>query len=345
MKTMNSSCLRSTFNFRAALRSVLAVTVFALIVAGLSASPVQAQVNITTLNTSYTQNFDLMGTGNLFLTDDGTGGLAGFYAYRDIGNTSPNFVEADNGSGTDGGFKNYGAANQLDRALGVLPDANTGSIKFGLRLVNQSGVPISSFQVRFTGEQWRSGGQTPQDLVFSYRKDTNVNDIVTGTYTVVPALSFTSPALLFIPGPVDGNDPANRVQYVANFAVTMMPGEEIMLKWEMHDELASNHGLAIDDLEITANGGSTAADASIGGRVTDAQGRGIGRTRVMLWGGNLSEPVYALTNAFGYYSFDGVESGASYFLRVESKRYRFNDPVLYINLGDSMTGVDFVASN
>ena len=47
--------------------------------------------------------------------------------------------------------------------------------------------------------------------------------------------------------------------------------------------------------------GTTAAQASINGRVTNSPGRPIGKIWVTLSGGVLAEPVMALTSSFGYY--------------------------------------------
>ncbi|HMQ05111.1 MAG TPA: carboxypeptidase-like regulatory domain-containing protein [Pyrinomonadaceae bacterium] len=343
MKTTSSS--RSVFFLKAVISSrslfaaslVLMLTIF-------FASSANAQVGFSAIGSTYNQNFDDMGSGSIFITDDITGSLIGFHALREFGNANPNFVQADDGSETTGNFKNYGYPLHFDRALGVLPDPSTGGMRLGLRFVNDTIVPIFSLQVTFTAEQWRNGGnQTPHSLVFAYRKDTSVNDMVTGVYTVVPALEFTTPNVGPIAGPLDGNDPANRETLTATFAVTIMPGEEIMLRWESLDAFGDDHGIAIDDLSVTPFGASTAADVTLSGRVTDSSGRGIAKTRVVLSGGMMTEPAFALTNAFGYYTFEGVESGQSYFVRVETKKYRFENPVLFLNLGDSFTGADFVA--
>ncbi len=344
MKTNLYSRSRTFLRAAISKRSFVALAVVMLFALGY-AVPANAQIGFSSIGSTYTQNFDDMGTADLLLADEITGALLGFHALREFGNTNPNFVGSDDGSDTTAGFKNYGGPLQFDRALGMLPDPTTGGMRFGVRFVNDTLVPIFSMQVTFTGEQWRNGGnQTPHTLVFAYRRDTNVNDLETGVYTVVPALSFTSPEVGPIAGPLDGNDPANRATLTATFAVTIQPGEEIMLRWESLDAFGDDHGLAIDDLSVTPFGASTAADATIAGRVTDSSGRGIARTRVVLSGGSLAEPVYALTNAFGYYRFDNIESGESYFVRIESKRYRFDNPVMFINLGDSFTGADFVAN-
>ena len=304
-----------------------------------------AQIHITTLNTSHTQNFDGMGTGDLTITDEITGSLFGFFALREFGNANPNYIQSDEGSDTTANFKNYGASLHIDRALGMLPGPATGGMRIGIRFANSSGSPINSFTVTFTGEQWRNGGnQTPHSLVFAYRKDVNVNDLTTGVYTPVPALAFVSPNIGPVAGDMDGNAVGNRSTLSATFAVIVMPGEEIMLRWEDLDAFGNDHGLAIDDLTVTPHGASTAADVTISGRVVDSSGRGIPRTRVSVVGGPIETPIFAMTNPFGYYRFYGLESGQGYVLRVEAKRHTFENPVLFINVLDNMTGIDFVAS-
>ncbi len=333
-------CRKFVRSYRPALFAIVGLAFFAVLT-----STARAQIHITTLNTSHTQNFDGMGTGDLTITDEITGSLFGFFALREFGNANPNFIQSDDGSDTTANFKNYGASLQFDRALGMLPGPATGGMRLGIRFANSSGSPINSFSVTFTGEQWRNGGnQTPHTLVFAYRKDANVNDLTTGAYTAVPALAFVSPQTGPVASDLDGNAAPNRVTLSATFAVIVMPGEEIMLRWEDLDAFGNDHGLAIDDLSITPHGSSTAADVSISGRVVDSSGRGISRTRVSVIGGAIETPIYAMTNPFGYYRFHGLESGHGYVLRVEAKRHSFENPVLFVNVLDNMTGIDFVAS-
>ena len=344
MKTIYSSRPFSVLSMAITPKTSLAIAVFTLMFFAISAVPVNAQISIAALNTAYSQNFNGMGTTDLTITDDVTGSLPGFHAFRQVGNTNPNLVEADDGSGLTGNFKNYGQSNQIDRALGMLPDASTGFLRFGARFVNDTGVPINSITVTYTGEQWHVGSLQPQAMAFAYRTAASVNDLTTGVYTAVPNLSFTSPVLSSVPGQVDGNQAGNRATFTVTFAVTVPAGEELMLRWEMTNEAGSDHGLAVDDLTVTAQGASTAAPASISGRVADSNGRAISRTRVILQGGNLTELRTALTNAFGYYQFDNVETGESYTLRVETKRYRFENPTIFVNLGEDATGLDFIAN-
>ncbi|HRJ90144.1 MAG TPA: carboxypeptidase-like regulatory domain-containing protein [Pyrinomonadaceae bacterium] len=87
----------------------------------------------------------------------------------------------------------------------------------------------------------------------------------------------------------------------------------------------------------------TAAAVTVSGRVMTANGRGIGSTRVMFTGGNLTEPLTAVTNQFGYYHFEGIEAGQTYIITVGHKRYAFSEPSRVIELFDNLSDVDFVA--
>lgn len=90
--------------------------------------------------------------------------------------------------------------------------------------------------------------------------------------------------------------------------------------------------------------GTTAADVSLGGRVVRANGRGISGLRLVLTDGS-GQVRTALTNAFGFYRFDGLDAGEAVVVSISSKRYHFPEPTQVITLGDSAFDVNFVASN
>jgi hypothetical protein len=99
--------------------------------------------------------------------------------------------------------------------------------------------------------------------------------------------------------------------------------------------------------DCTTNGsvtrfGPTAAPANIGGRVMTAGGKSISKVRVMISGGDLEEPIYVLTNGFGYYNFENLSVGETYIIEVKAKGYKFANPTLVINLQDNLTGTDFI---
>lgn len=88
--------------------------------------------------------------------------------------------------------------------------------------------------------------------------------------------------------------------------------------------------------------GPTAAPASISGRVTAGK-RGVSRAMVILSGGDLEEPIYAVTNSFGHYRFEDLSVGETYVVQVMSKRYRFANPSMVISLQDNIANADFAA--
>jgi uncharacterized delta-60 repeat protein len=87
----------------------------------------------------------------------------------------------------------------------------------------------------------------------------------------------------------------------------------------------------------------SAAGVSVGGRVTSPGGQGLSKVSVTIFGGALPQPVTVQTNAFGYYSFEGIPAGETYVLTVNSKRYVFAAPSRILNVSDAVTDADFVS--
>lgn len=88
---------------------------------------------------------------------------------------------------------------------------------------------------------------------------------------------------------------------------------------------------------------TTAANASISGRVLTADGRAIRNAKVVLTGNSLMEPRIVTTGSFGYYSLEDLLVGETYVLTVNSKRFTFQAPSRVVSLVDNVTDLDFVA--
>jgi predicted extracellular nuclease len=54
---------------------------------------------------------------------------------------------------------------------------------------------------------------------------------------------------------LNGNDPANRLAKSDTITVTVGVGQEIWIRWKDTNDAGNDHGLAIDDLSVTAHGG------------------------------------------------------------------------------------------
>ena len=91
--------------------------------------------------------------------------------------------------------------------------------------------------------------------------------------------------------------------------------------------------------------GPTAANVSLSGRVSTAEGNGLRNARVTITGNSLSEPRVTTTGSFGTYSFEGLEAGRTYVVTVNSKRFTFQMPSRVITVADNVTDADFIADS
>ncbi|MBV9242656.1 MAG: carboxypeptidase regulatory-like domain-containing protein [Acidobacteria bacterium] len=83
----------------------------------------------------------------------------------------------------------------------------------------------------------------------------------------------------------------------------------------------------------------TAATVSVSGRVLDRAGNGVRSAIVTIQDQNGGMTRNAITNAFGFYTFNDVQSGTAYILNATSRQYRFSPRV--ITLVDSLADVNF----
>src|SRR5882757_3823538 len=149
-----------------------------------------SQVNITSLSTPYTQDFNTLvnsGTANTTLP---TG-----WAFLETGTSGNTTYAADDGSSNGGNTYSYGSTGSTERAFGTLQSGSTIPT-IGVSFTNNSGSTITAITVNYTGEQWRVGlasRTTSDSLLFQY--STTATNLSTGTWTDVQALSFASPTL------------------------------------------------------------------------------------------------------------------------------------------------------
>ncbi|HEX8249501.1 MAG TPA: carboxypeptidase-like regulatory domain-containing protein [Pyrinomonadaceae bacterium] len=99
----------------------------------------------------------------------------------------------------------------------------------------------------------------------------------------------------------------------------------------------------LDNFQVQAAATVSAATVTVGGRVTNSRGYGIGGVVVSINGGSLSEPLFARTSPFGYYSFEGIAAGQTYVVTVSSKTHTFNPSSRVIEVQDSVGDADFVS--
>lgn len=90
------------------------------------------------------------------------------------------------------------------------------------------------------------------------------------------------------------------------------------------------------------DGGTTAADGSISGRVVNSDGNPVSRARLTLVNGSSGEVKTATTNPFGFYTFTELDVNEMYILTVSHKIYRFEESQRVISLFDNLADIDFV---
>lgn len=88
---------------------------------------------------------------------------------------------------------------------------------------------------------------------------------------------------------------------------------------------------------------TTAATVEISGRVVTATGRGI-RNAIVTMTDSFGNAKIVRTNMFGFFRFDDVRAGDNVILTVSAKAYSFNDPMMMLNVQDTVSDVEFVAT-
>lgn len=235
----------------------------------------QAQVSITATGSPVTQDFNaLPASGTATWANNVT--LPGVYHARTGTGTT---VVANDGTGTGGNLYSYGSGTASERALGSLGSGNAaaGSFFWGLRLRNDTGETLRSLEVSFVGEQWRNSAAAAQAIGFSYVVGApSVGGLLAdfqAAGTAVPALSFTSPITGGTAAALNGNLAANRVALSATITGLSIPaGTEILLRWSDPDHTGADHGLAIDDVVVTAQGDGPSLPALSVGDVSLSEG-------------------------------------------------------------------------
>jgi hypothetical protein len=277
------------------LQSLLA-TLVCLVLLGTSA---WGQASLTGIGTPYNQSFDAIGTGSITPWSDNVT-LLGWYVKR---TTGANNVNVGDGSSNAGGLYNFGLTSDPNRALGALGSGSTGTIYYAVRLRNNTSQTITAVAVSYFGEQWRySGTAAAQDLTVSYLVGT-VDSLNGGSWTSVPALTFTSPIISGTAGALNGNLPANRASLSTTIGATLAVGADIWIRWVEVDHSGSDHGLATDDLTITP----------LAPAITNFYSKPSGNLEVLAnWGTNPDGSGTAPANFTSAYQSFNIRNGSSF---------------------------------
>jgi len=89
------------------------------------------------------------------------------------------------------------------------------------------------------------------------------------------------------------------------------------------------------------NSVTTAASASLSGRVLSAGSEGLAKINVLVQNTRTLEIQNTTTNSFGYYQFPNLTVGDLYVVSVQHRKYSFSPNSQTINLGSDVTNMDF----
>lgn len=90
--------------------------------------------------------------------------------------------------------------------------------------------------------------------------------------------------------------------------------------------------------------GPLVAEANISGRITTAEGNGVGNTVVYLESSDQSIRMSAITSPFGYFSFLSVPTGRSYTITPSRKGFAFTPTSIVRDHNEEVNNLDFVGS-
>ncbi|MEY4595220.1 MAG: hypothetical protein RIQ47_1630, partial [Bacteroidota bacterium] len=229
-----------------------------------------SNISYAVAGSNYTQDFNsLPTTGSTGMTGFGLGpyylstpavnaaNMTG-WQHTLVGGTSADVVFGiDNGGSSSGGVKSYGITGSNNRSLGSL--ATSSSVPaFGAILINNTGGPLTTITVSYTGQQWRLGGSgTPNRLDFSYAVGSP--NITSGVFSTVANLGFQNPVSSGVAAALDGTLPQNQVPVSGTITLNTnwLPGESLAIRWTDLNDAGNDEGLAIDDFIFSAAGPTT----------------------------------------------------------------------------------------
>ena len=223
---------------------------------------------------TYTQNFDTLPTSSTSVGNTGAINLqapitqisatnATWQATRISGtNTTAMPFNVGTGSGNTGGLYSYATSGSSDRSLGLFASGTTVPAA-GLALVNTSTFIVTSVNISFTSEQWRSPNTGGVVNTTSFAYGFSSNTAITDANFLSSSAMVSNPAGDLISGAATTSAVFGAPAEVSNKAFTISnvlwkPGDTLYIRWRDTDNTGADAGLAIDDLTVV---GSSDGDA------------------------------------------------------------------------------------
>jgi autotransporter-associated beta strand protein len=196
-------------------------------------------------------------------------GTSGWDGTR-IGGTGTSMpFNVDSGSSTQGALYSYGPSGSTDQAIGsIASGTNIGA--FGVEITNNTGSTISSVDISYLGEFWRSSTVTQNILTFFYQVGPSGSGNYLSDSNDIPlsALNLVGPAPVASNGALDGT--TNNATFSSSIAnLNWANGTSLYLAWRDTNDTGNDAGLAVDNFSLTPHA-LVAAPTWTGGSLTDA---------------------------------------------------------------------------
>jgi uncharacterized protein len=207
-------------------------------------------ISLTTLGAAYTEDFNTLATTGTSST------VPNGWDFAESGTNANTTYTAGTGSSNTGDSYSFGATASTERALGGL---QSGSLNptIGASFTNNTGSPITTLAISYTGEQWRLGTLARPDRI-DFQFSTDATSLTTGTWTDHDSLDFSAPVTGPTVGALDGNSSANRTAVSSTITgLNIANGAAFWIRWADFNAVGADDGLAVDDFSLTPSTGPT----------------------------------------------------------------------------------------
>lgn len=209
---------------------------------------------------SYTQNFNTLGNSGTSVSWLNNSTIQFWYAQ--LGSTATiSSYRVNNGSNLVAGLRSYGVDGNSDRALGSINGSSSSASNnyaYGVLLQNNSELTINSLQISYVLEQWNINSNVnsqPMTVWYSIQNAPILTPqaSINAGWTQVTGLNTSTPQTGSTFSTLNGNLTTNRSARnnisVSNF--NLLPGQYVMIRWLDSDASGTDHGIGIDDVQIS----------------------------------------------------------------------------------------------
>ncbi len=182
----------------------------------------------------------------------GASGLTGWYG-GNLVSGAEKFGVGEGGATTGALMAFHNSGSSTNMALGTISTTSTAS-RFGVVLVNNTGLTLNNFSLSYIGEEWREGTAAgPQTLNFSYAIGSA--NILSGNFVPVAALGFISPhdGDANAGTALDGSLSQNQVPVSGTLnGFSWGAGQAMEIVWDKGTGAGQSDGLGIQNLTFSA---------------------------------------------------------------------------------------------